>query len=83
MTPHDKTLSALLAELKTDEKSGLSSQEAAARLARDGENRLREGKPLLHPAGVGFELPLGHLRQAHQVQQLRRPGLGLGPGQAL
>ena len=44
MTPHDKTLSALLAELKTDEKSGLSSQEAAARLARDGENRLREGK---------------------------------------
>ena len=44
MTPHDKTLSALLAELKTDEKSGLSSQEAAARLARDGENRLREGR---------------------------------------
>ena len=44
LTPHDKTLSALLAELKTDEKSGLSSQEAAARLARDGENRLREGK---------------------------------------
>ena len=44
MTPHDKTLSALFAELKTDEKSGLSSQEAAARLARDGENRLREGK---------------------------------------
>ena len=44
MTPHDKTLPALLAELKTDEKAGLSSQEAAARLARDGENRLREGK---------------------------------------
>ena len=44
LTPHDKTLPALLAELKTDEKSGLSSQEAAARLARDGANRLREGK---------------------------------------
>ena len=44
MTPHDKTLSALFAELKTDEKNGLSSQEADARLARDGENRLREGK---------------------------------------
>ena len=44
MTPHDQNLSDLLKALGADERAGLSSQEAAARLARNGENRLKEGK---------------------------------------
>jgi len=44
MTPHDSDLNQLLAELKTGSATGLTAQEAADRLARDGENRLREKK---------------------------------------
>ncbi|MGI5884950.1 MAG: cation-translocating P-type ATPase [Candidatus Spyradocola sp.] len=44
MTPHDPNLPELLQELQTDAKVGLTASEAAARLARDGENRLRERK---------------------------------------
>lgn len=44
LTPHDPNLPELLQELQTDAKVGLTASEAAARLARDGENRLRERK---------------------------------------
>ena len=44
MTPHDTDLSELLRTLSTDPASGLTDADAAARLARDGENRLREKK---------------------------------------
>lgn len=38
------TVEALCGQLKTDAERGLSEQEAAARLARDGENKLQEQK---------------------------------------
>ena len=44
LTPHDTDLSELLRTLSTDPASGLTDADAAARLARDGENRLREKK---------------------------------------
>ena len=44
MTPHDTDLRDLLTNLQTDASAGLTGSEAASRLARDGENRLREKK---------------------------------------
>ncbi len=44
MTPYTQSQEELLSALKTDLNSGLSSEDASARLQRDGENRLREKK---------------------------------------
>ena len=44
LTPHDTDLRDLLTNLQTDASAGLTGSEAASRLARDGENRLREKK---------------------------------------
>ena len=44
MTPHDTDLRDLLTNLQTNAGTGLTGSEAASRLARDGENRLREKK---------------------------------------
>lgn len=44
LTPHDAKRNDLLRELATDAQTGLTPEEAAVRLTRDGENRLREGK---------------------------------------
>ncbi|MGN1249874.1 MAG: cation-transporting P-type ATPase, partial [Candidatus Spyradocola sp.] len=44
MTPHDANLNDLLTHLQTDAQTGLTEPEAAARLTREGENRLREKK---------------------------------------
>ena len=44
MTPHDSDLNALLKALSADAARGLTAQQAAERLDRDGENRLREKK---------------------------------------
>ncbi len=44
MTSHDVSLSQLTETLGTSAERGLDAQEAAARLARDGENRLRARK---------------------------------------
>ena len=44
MTPHQQPANEVLAALKSDKEKGLTSQEAAERLARYGENKLRGKK---------------------------------------
>ncbi|MBE6630255.1 MAG: cation-translocating P-type ATPase [Ruminococcaceae bacterium] len=44
MTPHNQSIEEVLSTLSTDKAQGLSSAEAAARVEKYGENRLREKK---------------------------------------
>ena len=44
MTAHDQERAAVLAALQTDEQRGLTTQEAQSRVAKYGENKLREKK---------------------------------------